>query len=248
MKTTPLTQPALTQAEQFALPNTETADLAPAVMEPESEQDVEMGKQLTEQCQCYAQGEQDQKMRGLFLGAMGLKLRAHIANVSSRGHVRTGGKNAAGTGIKGWLERYAPEVTRSNLYDWMAIAEGVQSHFRLDATVDLKALMSSNETELAPKLAKTADRIRKYLEGKSRTQLQLAFGNRTTGGKRERDPDAAPEPLDPVEMSVGIWTPLLKQLAEKGLDERSWMHLPEEMLARLDGLLLDITKARKGAK
>ena len=235
----------LTQAEQFPLPNTETADLAPAVMEPESEQDVEMGKQLTEQCQCYAQGEQDQKMRGLFLGAMGLKLRSHL-NVSARGQIAQRGHTSKGQGLKGWLERYAPDVLRSALYDWMAIAEGVQNHFRLDATVDLKALMSSNEAELAPKLAKTADRIRKYLEGKSRTQLQLAFGNRTTGGKRERD--AAPERLDPVEMSVGIWTPLLKQLAEEGLEERSWMHLPEEMLARLDGLLLDITKARKGAK
>ena len=236
----------LTQAEQFPLPNTETADLAPAVMEPESEQDVEMGKQLTEQCQCYAQGEQDQKMRGLFLGAMGLQLRSHLVVSARRHNSATRGPTTKGGGLKGWLESYAPTVRRDALYDWMAIAEGVQSHFRLDATVDLKALMSSNETELAPKLAKTADRIRKYLEGKSRTQLQLAFGNRTTGGKRERD--AAPERLDPVEMSVGIWTPLLKQLAEEGLEERSWMHLPEEMLARLDGLLLDITKARKGAK
>jgi len=241
-----------TEAEQVPLPHTATADLAPAVVEPESEQDAAMGAQLAEAATAYEHGEQDQKMRGLFLGAMGLKLRTHIHHVSARGHVVRNANGqidrsaAKGTGLKGWLEKYAPTVPRSALYDWMAIAEGVQSHFRLAENVDLKALMCGSQQELEPKLAKVADRIRKYLDGKSRRQLELQFANRSTGGKRERS--AEPTERDPVDEAVCIWTPLLTQLAEEGLQERSWMHLPKEMQDRLDGLLIDISKARKGAK
>ena len=233
--------PARVEAEQFALPNTETADLAPAVVEPPTEQDAEMGAQLTEQYQSYAQGEQDQKMRGLFLGVMGLKLRAHIANNSSRGIVRTGGAASKGKGMKGWLAQYAPKVTTSNLYDWMAIAEGVQNHFRLAADVDIKALLSGDQASVSPKLVKTADRIRKYLEGKSRTQLQLAFAHRSTGGKQETTKE--PAERDPVAEAVGIWTPLLRLLAEEGLNEKSWGHLPKAQLDQLKGLLVDLSKA-----
>ena len=40
----------------------------------------------------------------------------------------------------------------------------------------------------------------------------------------------------------------MSQLAEEGLHEKSWMHLPDAEMEQLKGLLIDLQKALKGTK
>ncbi|MDD5349254.1 MAG: hypothetical protein PHQ12_03490 [Chthoniobacteraceae bacterium] len=243
MKTS--TKTARTAARQFALPNTETS-LSPAVVPAPNAQDVEMAAQLTEQFRRARDAAQDAVIQAVLFGAMMLKLRQYV-NVSACGHVVSkGGRGSKGDGLKGWLEKNAPEVSRHQAYDAMALAEGLQKHFQLKADTDIAQLLTGDSKEVGAKLAKKAEKIRKFLEGRSQRQLQLVFGNKPLGGKRERDPNKETPAEDPAFVAHEIWTPLLRQLETEGLQEKSWASLPQADLARLKGLLIDLSRAIKG--
>lgn len=150
-------------------------------------EDAEMGRQLTEQWERVKSGIRDQ----VVMGAMMLKVRERVGGVSACGH--------SGDGLKGWLQKFAPDVSRSVAYSLMKIAEGVREAFALKK-VDLEALLTAQLDGMDAKLAKKRAAIEEVIEGKSQRQLLLEFGHqeaKSRGGHhpRQRPPDA-PVPFE----------------------------------------------------
>ncbi len=241
----------------------ETTQTALSVV-PAEPTDAQMGAQLTEQYHRATEG-----MRAVVrFGAMMLQLRQELATVSTRGQV-SGGKDSTrgafssggpGRGKKGglseWLRTFAPDVPEATAYRFMQVAESVQDSFNalsaaaLNKAGGFAAFVTADPALLPEKLAAKQLELWSFVDGTSqRSWLDKLRPHKLQGGKRERDPNKeAPNPNDPSVMASNIWAPLLRQLAEEGLTERSWMHLPKAELEHLDGLLLDIRKAIKGEK
>lgn len=123
------------------------------------------------------------------LGALGLRLREAI--VSTRGQVATGGKDAKGTGIKGWLESNHLDYTRQTLYRAMEAAENIAAEFKLGPKADLYDILKGKKPE--PKQLALREKINAFVAGKSKRQLLISVGtpDATIGGKRPKK-DAPP--------------------------------------------------------
>lgn len=245
----PSKKTARAEAEQYALPNTETS-LSPAVIPAPTAQDAEMGAQLTTQFKRAKATAEDAVLQAVVFGTMMLKLRQHIFDSAAESKHAGSGRFAKGTGVKAWLAANAPEVPQSTAHDWMALAEGLQKHFQLKASDDVAMLLTRDKDELSAKLAKKAAKIRQFLEGRSQRQLQLVFGNKPLGGKRERGPETSAEPseVDPSVAAADIWKALAGQLFEEGVERMSWAHLSPAMLDQVDGILMQVRDAIKGNK
>lgn len=157
------------------------SELPPAFVAGESEDQV-MGRQLTQQWERVKASRKED----LIFGAMMCKLREHIATGSARGATKAShDPTKKGTGLKGWLETYAPTVSESIAYRLMEIAEGIAADFHLKR-IDLEALLGAQIENLDTNLAKKRAQIEEVIEGKSQRQLLLEFGR--AGDARSKNP------------------------------------------------------------
>lgn len=192
---TPSAAPAGAPASQSAPVGTDLVAAGPLVLVDETftEQDRERGRQLSA---AWAQACGATR-HILIFGAMMLAQRETI--VSTRGHVRTGGADAKGDGLKGWLEACAPDVakSRATAYRYMGLAEGIRDEFKLGKKADLTLLLTAADEELAEPLRKKQREILDFVEGKSQRQLVLALDHgdsKPRGGNREKKgPAETPE-------------------------------------------------------
>lgn len=126
----------------------------------------------------------------VIFGAMMIKIRESL---SARGQAQRNQHSEAT--VNGWLEQFAPEVSRPTAYRFMALAEGVQEEFQLGKKVDLTLLLTESADELTPALRKKQQHILEFLEGKSQRQLLLQLGGDEPKKKtqRKRDEELTPE-------------------------------------------------------
>jgi hypothetical protein len=139
---------------------------------------------------------------------------------------------------------------------WMKMAEAIRPR--------LKKLGGSFEAlpmlELPPaqwndeQRATLATVVKKATDGKTQldflTELGLAKkpqGSGVKGGAKPANP-ATPATVttdDPKQAALDIWTPTIKQLAHEGLEEKSWVDLPdtgEISRATLKGIIVDLQR------
>ncbi len=171
----------------------------------EEAQFLKMGEQLTTQYDKVIAGTVDI----VVFGAMVAEVQRTLSTCGQSGH------GIKGQGLKGWLEKYAPNVPRQRAYDFLKIAEGLSEAFRLPAKVNLASLLMSDAKDLSPAQKKLRESIVDAIAGKSRRQLLLHFGGvgvpdddkKPTGGKHALGKPLTPEEeaAHRVEMATTLW-------------------------------------------
>ncbi len=205
----------------------------------------EMGRQLTLQYDRAVGGIRDV----LIFGAMMLQLRAVIS--SARGQVHPGGANSKDTGINGWLNEYAPKVSRPTAYRFMDLAEGIRDEFKLGAKVDLQHLLTTDPKKLEPALAKKRAAILEFVEDKSQRQLLFSIGKSSPQRQQyhatRKDGSARAERRTKDEIDEayarGVWDDELKGELGRWADERLFERLDDKRLTELNEILMSLTPA-----
>jgi hypothetical protein len=207
----------------------------------------EMGRQLTVQ---YGRAIGGLLEIGIF-GAMMQKLRETIA-VSARGH---GGKfGDKDTGIKSWLEQYAPTISRPTAYRFMEIADGLRREFNL-GKVDLQYLLTTEPKKLEPPLAKKREQIQEFIEGRSQRQLLFYFAKTDPehqsyhATRKDGSPRAARRTKDEIDEEYAreqwdVW----KKHFEELLSGRLYRHLDDKRLLELHHLAMDLYHGARDLK
>jgi hypothetical protein len=213
--------------------------------------DALMGAQLTEQYH-RATGGMREVLR---FGAMMLLLEQMLENraentLSARGH-RVTGNGIKGDGVKGWLERNAPEVNRATAYRFKDIAKSVQDQFALPAKIrkslGFAALATAEPEKLSDKERKLQQDLFAFIDGTSQRSWLDGFkekkklkGGDTGAHKKAGDPE------DNAEIaSTLLYEPLLKISADWHSAQGEaplWTHLPGAKRRELDGLLIEMRK------
>ena len=111
---------------------------------------------------------------------------------STRGTVATGGKDAKGDGIKGWLKEHAPSVPQSTAYRYEELAENVRDELKIGVKVPLAQIITREIKD--PKAAKLLSRVSDFVAGKSARQLLIGIGqpDAEIGGKRTKSKKLTP--------------------------------------------------------
>ncbi|CAN5354751.1 hypothetical protein BH09VER1_BH09VER1_28650 [soil metagenome] len=161
------------------------------ILAPDTFDDAEAGAQLTAQYRKAIGGTKEI----LIFGAMAAQAEEVVATRGSNSR----GPQTKGQGLKGWLDKYAPEVNYSNAKRFLHLAEGLRSEFRLGNKVDLVKLLTAPVAELPASDKKTREKIEKFVEGKSQRGLQIAFGYNDGKKKKRETNDPAPKDLTPEE-------------------------------------------------
>jgi hypothetical protein len=165
------------QKKLLSLPSSSKTQLAAV-----DNQAREMGSQLTEQFGRATDGMREV----LIFGAMMMRLReliisnvetlknSNISNVETLKHsIRTGGPGAKDSGVKAWLERYAPAVPQSSAHRFEAVALAAQNLWTglpdtLARKIEFPELVTKAERELS--------RIDRRLPGKQKELFDFARG------------------------------------------------------------------------
>ena len=178
--------------------------LSPATAAPGTlSDDSLMGQQLTEQYRKAITATREV----VVFGAMMLKIRETCV----RTRTQAGTFDDKGEGLKGWMAKFAPEVSHGTAYRFMALAEGVQEEFQLGKKVDLTLLLTESADELTPALQKKQRAILDFLEGKSQRQLLLQLGGDDKPAKPSR---AKSKDLTPEEEERLVEQALRKEMGE----------------------------------
>lgn len=213
-------------------------------------EDQEMGAQLTDQYHRAIGGMRDV----LLFGAMMIKLREVL---SARGqNFPKRGPKAKGQGVDGWLATNAPAISRQTAYRFMSVAEAVQESFKIPAkaekTLGFAGFVTAKPEDLPAPLQKKQLELFEFVDGTSqRSWLDRLRPSKARGGDiTPRDGDGkrikkTPEADSPELAALDIWQPILRDLELHGIHERTWAHLPQDQLDRLDGLLIDLQRLRK---
>jgi len=127
-------------------------------------QDAQMGQQLTEQYHRATGAIREI----LIFGSMMVQMKDTL---STRGQGT--GNGIKGDGLKGWLECYAPDISRPTAYRFMELAEGLQKRFE---TTDTVFLLSTPVEDLSDAEQAKRKEIDELIEGKSQRQLYFDFG------------------------------------------------------------------------
>lgn len=186
----------------------------------------------------------DGHLRVLAFGARFLEVEQCV---STCGHAKGSNDERKGKGMKGWLDQYAPDISRPTAYRFRDIAQGVATKFNVKEPA---RFFSSPVAKLGgPEQAKRV-KISAFMADKSMRQVQLELGLREGGkvtnpetGKRNHNPA---KPATPAERHTE-WVKAARAravLAFDGihtLDDR-WKLLPDEQLK------LALTNATKLAK
>ena len=215
--------------------------------------DQELGHQLTAQYRLAVSGMREV----LLFGAMLWQVEA---NVSTRGHDRSrgGGRDTAGQGLKGWLERYAPEISRPTAYRFLGIAKAVAEEYetivgaRVAKTYDLPALVLAKTEDLPQHAQLKQGELFEFISGTSqRSWLDQFKGDSRSnnGGFRERPNGtkrrtAAEKDYDDREHTCLEW----HSTGWGGLlflhlhPELTYQHLPDTELANVADILRSLAQ------
>lgn len=207
------------------------------------EGDAIRAEQLTTQWKRAIQGEAEQHI----FGAMMILLTQHLKSVSTLGHAKLGNEARKGTGVDGWLQEHAPTIKRPTAYRWMQAAKGLVQKTGIAGAEELQALLGTAADDLPEPQRAQQMELFSVLEKHSQSDLINFAPKHRLGGKTyERDGVKGKRKELPADyemtMAVGLWKPTLRFLAEDGLHEKSWAHLPDAMLRELKGLLIDLNK------
>jgi len=177
------------------------------------------------------------------------KIRKEVARPGKRSDLA----NAGAGGWEKWVEdncEFGPRTAQK----YMAVADGVKSKAlkaAKDNVDEFLKLLSVPAPELNSDQQKTLlQSVHKLTDGATIQQLYLDFeickkpqGSGAKGGHKPAADPNKPKPENPEQQAaIDIWTPILRDLRLEGLEEKSWAHLPDAMLAELKGLLIDINK------
>jgi hypothetical protein len=151
----------------------------------------EMGAQLTEQHERATNGMREVAV----FGAMMMKLRALIiANNSNvelldKRSIRTGGAGAKDTGVKAWLEKFAPGVPHSSAHRFESVALAAQALFELPETlakkIEFPDLVTKAERDLEKidrRLPKKQEELFAFVKGFSQKSLLDKFAEQKNRG------------------------------------------------------------------
>lgn len=113
-----------------------TLEIVPAQPEtiPNSEfriansDDTVVGKQLTDQYKLAVSGMREVLIFGCMLMQVENTL-SNVDKVSARGKAMTG-NGVKGGGLKGWLETYAPEISRATAYRFLGITKAISGEYQ----------------------------------------------------------------------------------------------------------------------
>jgi hypothetical protein len=210
---------------------------------PASEaQDREMGAQLTTQFKRAINAMPEV----LLFGAMMMKVEEMLEQRKSvhGGHISTSrGRNSAGEGIKGWLEKFAPEIPRATAYRLRDVTKSISLEFQLPASLAKKVtfteLVTSTDEELKaidPRLLKTKAQLIDYVAGTSQKSWLDKFKPQKVGsydrsekGKGKTKPTSAQIEADLRERCIAT-AEALRHIFE----DRAFYILTD---AELDGLI-----------
>lgn len=120
-------------------------------------------------------------------GAMMLAVRDELAKRLTATEGR--GQFEAGSGLKGWLSEFAPEIPRQTAMRFMDLAGTVRQLVRLSPGVDMVSLLTSSASQLQGGLAAKRAAIEKLIEGKSQRQLMLMIDEGASAGPARRGGD-----------------------------------------------------------
>ncbi|MBI3885899.1 MAG: hypothetical protein HY302_09260 [Opitutae bacterium] len=142
--------------------------------------DRKLGKQLTDQYHRATDG----MVEYLAFGALAMNVQELVDSARGANSPQRG-PETKGTGLKGWLKTYAPEITEPTAYRYIEMADGVKAEFKLGPRSDLYAILKGDKPE--PKQLVLRDKISGFVDGKSQRQLLVSFGkyDAKTGGKRD---------------------------------------------------------------
>lgn len=171
--------------------------------------DRTLGRQLTDQYRKATAG----MMEYLAFGALAMHARDRAEKQRAEGEIPSGGKAAAGTGLKAWLEEFAPEVARATADRLIDMAEGVRAEFKIGAKTDLYSVLKATKPSTAEK--KLRLKISAFVEGKSQRQLLIGFGKfqAKQGGARTTTKKVSEE------QRREAWLTLAKQSAKSTVSE-----------------------------
>lgn len=126
-----------------------------------------MGEQLTAQYQRATSGARDV----LIFGAMMMQLRERLL-MPTVGISLPKGVNAQDGGVKGWLEKFAPKITRQTAQRFESVSNAIADQFEIPKTlrnkISFPALVCESETKLA--------KIDRRLPGKQKEVFKMAEG------------------------------------------------------------------------
>ncbi len=154
-------------------------------------------------------------------------------------------------GHKSWAEFVKSEVGISDdtARNWMNMARAAAPRIRKET--GFKELPLLNPSEMTAEQEKSVDAVvHKLADGKSQMDFMMELGlakkpqgSGAKGGHKPAADPNKPKPENPEQQAaIDIWTPILRDLELEGLDEKSWAHLPDALLARLKGILIDLNK------
>lgn len=205
--------------------------------------DAAIGQQLTAQYKRAVSGMREV----LIFGAMLMQV---DVTVSARGH---GGKfGNKGTGLKGWLETYAPEISRPTAYRFLGITKAVTEEYegivgpQIAKRFGLPELVLTPPDQLPERARLKQGELFDFISGTSQRSWLDQFrsdGREQNGGKRDRPNGtkrrtAAEKDFDDKEHRALEWYKFgfvsLRECALHPGD--TWIHLPDEELANVADL------------
>ncbi len=233
-----------------------SADLT--IVAPGNFDDAEMARQLGEQYSRAVGGMREV----LIFGAMMMQLEKEL---SARGQLKVGrpAKGESG-GVSEWLETHRPEINRSTAYRFKTVAEAIQNDFKVPAKITFTDLVMLPSESLTEPLRLKQQELFDYVDGTSQRSWMDKFkprhnpGGWKGGPKKIEDSDDEPLKLPhgmrPDEFGIYkladhegryamlIWQETYHFLETNGLDEKSWAHLPDPILRKLKGILVDLNR------
>lgn len=206
----------------------------------------------------YVRGaEMAAKISVAFQALTGLEL---IAIKKELGYTHGGARNSSAKDSHlTWEDLVKRElgIGKDTARTWMAMADAMKPRLKkLEgglAALPLLELPPAQWTE--EQSGQLTKAVKKLTDGKTQLafleELGLAKKPRGAGAKGGHQPGDGETPADtPEQRAIDIWTPILKDLGLEGLDEKSWVHLPDRgPISRetLAGLVRDLSEAMREA-
>lgn len=226
-------------------------DVMPPARKGPANPDAEMGEELTAQYHRATGG----MVEVLKFGAMMIEFEHTLESDSTRGVApKSGSPKTKGTGFKAWLKEHAPDIKEGTAYRLKAVTESIVVDYesivgkKIAKAYSLPALVNSSTDELPADVAAKQLELFNFVSGTSqRSWLDRFKPAPRLGGKTyERDGVKGVRKELPADhemrVAVDLWTPTMRFLAEDGLHEKTWAHLPDAMMRELKGLLIDLNK------
>lgn len=174
---------------------------------PDSSQDAEMGRQLTEQYQRAVGGMKEV----VIFGAMMMRLRELHPEVAQRGGDRRSKSTAdfdQPLTLQKWLETHAPQVKRTTALRFLAVTESIAQEYpqivgtKMANKMSLAELVTKPASELPDSAAKKQLELFDFISGTSqRSWLDRFLPAKSGGGNHRTSPVVQPAPLTPEQLA-----------------------------------------------